>query len=246
MSFFSGRDGARLAYRVVGAGRPLVLLHGFQMDGTMWLRAGQAEELAAHGFGVILPDFRGHGASARPHESSAYPPDVLVDDGLALIEQLGLEDYDLAGSSLGGRIVGRLLVRGATPRRAIIAAQGLNQFTGAGEGVGSLMRRVLGGGTFEAGSAEAEAEHWLRVSGADPTALLHVLDSLVPTSTEDLGRVRVPTLVVMGTDDERRASADQFVAALPHSTYATVPGNHWISSSSAELVATMIAFLTED
>ena len=57
--------------------------------------------LAGQGYRVILPDLRGHGDSARPHDPAAYPPDALADDGLALIEQLGLTDYDLGGYSLG-------------------------------------------------------------------------------------------------------------------------------------------------
>jgi len=119
--FFPGRDGVNLAYREVGEGRPLVLLHGLVGDATQWLRHGQAEAIAASGYRVIMPDFRGHGASAKPHDASAYPPDVLADDGLALLDHLGLDDYDLGGYSLGARIVVRMLVRGATPRRAVVA-----------------------------------------------------------------------------------------------------------------------------
>ena len=118
VSSFPGRDGVGLAYREVGEGRPLVLLHGLAGDATLWLRHGQAETIAAHGYRVIMPDFRGHGRSARPHDAAAYPHDVLTDDGFALLEYLGLDDYDLGGYSLGARIVVRMLVRGATPGRA--------------------------------------------------------------------------------------------------------------------------------
>jgi pimeloyl-ACP methyl ester carboxylesterase len=73
VSFFSGRDGVRLAYREVGEGRPLVLLHGFTEDATVWLLHGQAEAIAAHGHRVIMPDFRGHGRSAKPMMPSPIP-----------------------------------------------------------------------------------------------------------------------------------------------------------------------------
>src|SRR4051812_31419434 len=111
-SSFPGRDGGRLAYRGGGAGRPLGLPDGFAGDATLWLRSGHAEWLAARGHRVIMPDFRGHGRSAKPPDAAAYPLDVLADDGLALVDHLGLDDYDLAGYSLGGRIVARMLVRG--------------------------------------------------------------------------------------------------------------------------------------
>ena len=138
---FQGRDGLELAYQEVGAGRTLILLHGF--TGTAkasWVDSGLAERLAGLGYHVVLPDMRAHGDSAKPHDAASYPPDVLADDGLALIEQLGVTDYDLAGYSLGGRTVARMLARGASPRRAIVAGQGLEAILhteGRGAGCGT-------------------------------------------------------------------------------------------------------------
>jgi pimeloyl-ACP methyl ester carboxylesterase len=244
VSYFAGREGVRLAYREVGEGRPLVLLHGFVGDATLWLGSGHAEAFAAQGFRVIMPDFRGHGASDKPRDAAAYPPDVLADDGLALLEQLGLDDYDLAGYSLGGRIVVRLLARGATPRLAVAGGQGMDQVLGIGRGAGSALRPVLTGwGTFKRGSPEARTEKWLKTTGADPVALLRVLDSLVPTPVEDVGRIQVPTLVVMGADDERAVSVDRLVAALPRGTLATVPGDHGTAARAPELRAAIMGFL---
>lgn len=119
---FLARDGVALAYRELGEGRPLVLLHGFTGRGEQWVSAGPADVLAAHGYRVILPDLRGHGDSAAPED---YPPDVLVDDGLALIDHLGLDDYALGGHSIGGRVTVRMLARGARPTHAIVVGQGL-------------------------------------------------------------------------------------------------------------------------
>src|SRR5438067_4589672 len=117
---FRAGDGTELAYREIGSGRPLVLLHGFMGSSDLWLRSGQAAALSARGHHVVLPDMRGHGDSAKPHDAAAYPPDVLADDGLALVDHLGLTDYDLGGYSLGARIVVRMLARGAKPARAVV------------------------------------------------------------------------------------------------------------------------------
>ena len=112
VQFFEGRDGVKLAYREMGEGRPVVLIHGyFSTAKVNWLKYGHAEKIAARGFRVIMPDLRSHGDSAKPHDDAAYPKDVLVDDGLALIDHLGLTDYDLGGYSLGGRTTLRMLVR---------------------------------------------------------------------------------------------------------------------------------------
>ncbi|GIH17276.1 alpha/beta fold hydrolase [Rugosimonospora africana] len=244
VSFFPGRDGVNLAYREVGEGRPLVLLHGLLSDGTLWLRHGQAETIATHGYRVILPDFRGHGRSAKPHDPAAYPLDVLADDGLALVEHLGLDDYDLGGYSLGARIAVRMLVRGATPGRAVVAGQGMRELLGTGGGASARLRPILNGwGTFEPGSPEERTEQWLRSAGEDPVALLHVMDSMVATPAEPIGGIQVPTLVVVGADDERAATADELVATLPHGVRATVPGDHVAAVGTPELTAAIVDFL---
>jgi len=128
--YFSAHDGVLLAYRELGAGRPLILIHGYFSTATVnWIRYGHAATLAARGYRVIMPDLRAHGDSAKPHDAASYPPDVLADDGFALIAHLGITDYDLGGYSLGARTTIRMLSRGAAPRRAIVAGMGLQGLT---------------------------------------------------------------------------------------------------------------------
>ena len=195
---FRGRDGVQLAYRELGQGRPLILIHGYLGDAMLLVEAGLAGRLAAQGYRVILPDLRGHGDSARPHDPASYPPDVLADDGLALIEHLGLTGYDLGGYSLGGRTVIRLLARGATPGRAIVGGQGLEAVTHT-VGRGGQFRHVLTHfGTFDPGSPEQAMEDWVTASGGDPVALVQVLDTFVDTPLAELARITVPTLVLTG------------------------------------------------
>ena len=127
---------------------------------------------------------------------------MLADDGLALVEHLGLGDgdYDLGGYSLGGRIVVRMLARGAKPGRAIVAGQGLAKVSGP-QG-GGMNHRVLtalvDGAAIEPDSADARIAHWISQLGADPVALLHVLNSLVPTPEDALRQIAIPTLVAIG------------------------------------------------
>jgi pimeloyl-ACP methyl ester carboxylesterase len=241
---FPGRDGARLVYRELGQGRPLVLIHGFFSTATVnWVRPGQGATLAARGHRVILPDLRGHGDSAKSHDAAAYPPDVLADDGLALIEHLGLTEYDLGGYSLGGRTVMRMLARGATARRAIVAGVGLDEMVHTAAR-GAHFRRVLTHpGTFERGSPEWRAEAFLRKVGGDREALLHVLGTLVDTPREALARIDTPTLVLAGAEDDR--SAEALAAALPHARYAVVPGNHMSAVTQPELGAAIADFLAD-
>jgi pimeloyl-ACP methyl ester carboxylesterase len=242
--YFPGRDGERLAYREMGEGRALVLIHGFFSTALVnWVRYGHAAKIAARGYRVIMPDLRGHGDSAKPHDPGAYPPDVMADDGLALIEQLGLTDYDLGGYSLGGRTTLRMLVRGAAPRRAIVAGMGLEGMLHTA-GRGEYFRRVLSApGSFARGSSEWMTEAFLKTVGGDPMALLNVLESFVDTPCETLQRIDTPTLVLVGAQDNDNGSAEALAAALPRGRYSVVPGNHMNAVTRPELSAAMIDYL---
>jgi pimeloyl-ACP methyl ester carboxylesterase len=242
--YFPGRDGAKLAYREMGEGRPLVLVHGYFSTATVnWVRYGHAAEIAARGYRVIMPDLRGHGDSAKPHDAAAYPPDVLADDGFALVEQLGLTDYDLGGYSLGARTTVRMLARGASPGRAILAGMGLEGIIHTA-GREAHFRRILTNlGTFKPGSVEWMAEAFLKTVGGDPVALLHILGTFVDTPRETLARIGMPTLVLVGAEDDDNGSAEALSAALPDGRYAVVPGNHMSAVTKPQLGVAIADFL---
>ena len=76
--YFASFDGERIAWRELGEGSPVVLIHGYFSNAEVnWLRYGHAKAVADRGFRVIMPDLRGHGDSAKPHDGAAYPPDAL-------------------------------------------------------------------------------------------------------------------------------------------------------------------------
>jgi len=243
---FGGRDGTELAYREVGSGRTLILLPGFTMTArAAWLETGIAGRIAGHGYRVVLPDLRAHGDSAKPHDAASYPLDVLVDDGFALIDELGVSDYDLAGYSLGGRTVAQLLARGATPGRAVVAGQGLEAILHT-EGRGGRLRHILTNfGTFPAGSPERAMEDWITASGGDPAALVRVLDTFVDTPRAALAAVTVPTLVLTGAEDGHNETAPELGSLLPQGRYRELPGDHFTAVGTPEFTAALIGFLTD-
>jgi pimeloyl-ACP methyl ester carboxylesterase len=104
-----------------GSGRPLILLHGFMGMGSDWLDHGPGDTLAETGFRLVLPDFRGHGQSPRPHDL----PDVLADDALALRRALtALADgIALPPGSAGAQIAHWAAELGADPR-ALLCVMG--------------------------------------------------------------------------------------------------------------------------
>jgi len=246
LQYFHGRDGRRLAYRELGEGRSLVLIHGYFSTATVnWIKYGHAARIAAAGYRVIMPDLRAHGDSAKPHEAAAYPRDVLADDGFALIDHLDLDDYDLGGYSLGARTVIRLLARGAKPGRAIVAGMGLQGILDT-DGRGAHFRRILSHlGSFERGSPEWMAEAFLKTVGGDPVALLRILDTYVDTPRTALAAMALPVLVVAGSEDDDNGSAAALAEALPDGHHATIPGNHMSAVTNPELAAAMATFLAQ-
>lgn len=243
--FFDSFDGARIAWRELGEGRPVVLIHGYFSDAkTNWLRYGHAAAVAAKGFRVIMPDLRGHGDSAKPHDAASYPADALMRDGLALIEHLGLSDYDLGGYSLGARTTVRMLANGAAPARVVLSGMGLAGIV-ATAGRGGYFRNVLTNlGTFERGSREWLTEAFLKTTKGDPQALLRVLDTFVDTPPGVLEQIIQPVLVAAGADDDDNGSAQELAEALPGGRYVELPGNHMSAVTKPELGEAIAAFLS--
>lgn len=241
---FSASDGVELAWRELGEGREIVLLHGFFSNAmTNWVRYGHAAAIAARGFRVIMPDLRAHGSSARPHDPAAYPPDVLADDGFALIAHLGLTDYDLGGYSLGARTVVRMLVRGATPRCAIVAGMGYSGLTQATRRTAHFAHILDNLGRFDRFTPEWNAEAFLKTTKGDPVALRCVLDSVVDTSPDEIAAITTPTLVLSGDEDEDNGSVADLAAALPRAMLVRTPGGHMSAVTKPDLGTTMAAYL---
>jgi pimeloyl-ACP methyl ester carboxylesterase len=246
-STFKTSDGLSLAYHEQGAGRPLVLLHGFFSDAqTNWIKYGHAAQLAAAGYRVIMPDLRAHGESDKPHDAQYYPLDVLADDQFALIEHLGLTDFDLGGYSLGGRTVARMLARGCRPGKAIISGMGLGGLTDTSKR-GSHFRQILSNiGKHERGSPTWMAEAFLKTMGGDPDALIRILDTFVDTNETVLRDIQTPVGVICGDEDQDNGSAADLANVLPNATLITVPGNHMSAVAKPELGAAFVAYLAQN
>jgi pimeloyl-ACP methyl ester carboxylesterase len=241
---FTAPDGVELAWHELGEGRPVVLLHGLFSDAdTNWIRFGHAAAIAARGRRVIMPDLRAHGTSARPHDTAAYPSDVLADDGLALIARLALAEFDLGGYSLGARTAVRMVVRGARPGRLLIAGMGLAGLVSTGSRTDHFREVLRGLGRHPRGSPEWMAGAFLKTTGGDPQALLPLLDSFVEPGEAEVRAIDVPTLVLSGAEDKDNGSAEALARLLPDGRYVEVPGNHMSAVTKPELGRALADFL---
>ena len=96
---FCDATGSRLAYDDQGTGLPLVFLHAFPMNRSMW--APQVAALSKQ-FRTITIDLRGHGESDAPLWN--FSLDQYADDVCALLNYLALPQAVLVGLSMGGYV----------------------------------------------------------------------------------------------------------------------------------------------
>lgn len=240
----TGYDNARLAVHRMGEGMPVLLLHGlFSSAQVNWIKYGTAAQLADAGFEAIMPDLRAHGQSEAPHDPSAYPPDVLVKDTLALVEALGLNDYDLCGFSLGARTAVRSVLAGLKPRRLVLGGMGLEGLSGWARRSAHFIDAIDRFGTIERGDPAFVAQAFMKTMKVDRVAARLLLGSVDDTQPGDLARIAMPALVVCGAEDHDNGSARKLAEALPDARYEEVPGNHMSSVTQRQLGEAIVSFL---
>ncbi len=228
-----GFDGLPIAVHVAGEGRDLVLIHGYFSNAfTNWIRYGHAAKLVEAGFRLIMPDL--------PNAARGF----AAADGLALVEQLGLTDYDLGGYSLGARTTVRMLARGATPRRVILAGMGLRGLVQTLDNGGYYRNVLTNLGTFERGTSEWMTEAFLKTTKGDPVAMLHILNTFVDTPRETIAAIQQPTEIICGADDRDNGVAQELADVLPDGRYVEIPGNHMNAVTRKEMGQAMADFLT--
>jgi haloacetate dehalogenase len=101
-------DGVGLNVAVVGAGPPVLLLHGYPQAHAMWHRVAP---MLAGSYTVVCPDLRGYGDSEAPASDEIHSPSskrAMAAEQLALMGELGFERFAVAGHYRGARVAHRL------------------------------------------------------------------------------------------------------------------------------------------
>ena len=239
-------DGVELAFHELGAGRPVVLLHGLFSSADMnWIKFGHGATIAEAGFRVIMPDLRAHGHSGKPHDPTAYPKNILVRDLVELIGHLGLNEFDLGGFSLGSRTVIEGIVGGLRPRRAILSGTGLDVLSNWKDRSAFFLKAIELFDNVSRGDPHWMSVQFMKSQKIDRVAAAHLLRTM--DNREDPETLRaaftMPTLVVNGAEDEDNGSAPA-LAELIGAEYAQVPGTHMSSVTAPQLGEAIAAFLS--
>jgi non-heme chloroperoxidase len=213
-----------LYYEDHGSGIPVVLIHGYPLNGASWEK--QVPVLLAAGHRVITYDRRGLGKSSQP--TTGYNYDTFAEDLRKIVTHLKLKDFALAGFSMGGGEVARYLGRYGSKgvSKAVIVA-GVPPFllktADNPEGVdGSVFegiqkavaadRYVFFSEFFKnfyntdlllgkRVSEQAVQASWNVAAGSSATASLACVPTWHEDFRKDLSRIDIPTLVVHGDAD---------------------------------------------
>jgi YbgC/YbaW family acyl-CoA thioester hydrolase len=230
--------GADLAVEVRGEGAPILFIHGFPFDRSVWRH--QLAGLSR--WKRIAPDLRGAGASSVP--ADGYSVARYADDIVQVLDTLGLDRAVVCGLSLGGYILFELLRRHAGRVRAAVfcsakatadtaeARRGRDEMVALAERDGTapvaegLLPQLLAPATFAA-QPDVVAHVREMIHRTPVPGLVGALRALRDRSdsTPMLGSIRVPALVIAGEED-KIAPADGLRAmaqAIPGAQLAVIP-----------------------
>jgi non-heme chloroperoxidase len=269
----NGKD-LNLYYEDHGAGRPVVLIHGYPLNSDSWER--QEPELLSAGYRVIRYDRRGFGKSSRP--TAGFDYDTFTDDLKALLEHLDLQDIALVGFSMGTGEVTRYLGKYGSDRVAKAVLFGaippfVLKTDDNPEGVdGQVFEGIKAAITKdryayfkdffdnfynidrlapERISPQALQASFNVAAGASPYASYACVDTWLTDFRGDLPKINVPMLVMHGTEDRIlpfASTAKRLPALVENLKLVPVEGGpHNIGWTHPEVVNPMLLeFLTAD
>jgi pimeloyl-ACP methyl ester carboxylesterase len=239
----------QIAYLDEGQGDPIILVHGFASNKEVnWVLPGWVSTLTRAGRRVIALDDRGHGQSSKLYDPADYHTAKMAADVAALMDHLALNRADVMGYSMGARITAFLAVE--QPKRvrsAILGGLGSRLVDGVGlpESIAEAM---------EANSLADITDPQGRVFRAfadqtksDRKALAACIRGSRQTlSREQVGAIKVPVLVAVGTKDDVAGSPEELAAMIPGAIALPIPNrDHMLAVGDKVFKAGALQFLGE-
>lgn len=263
-----------LYYEDHGAGQPVVLIHGYPLDGASWEK--QTAALLEAGYRVITYDRRGFGKSSKP--ATGYDYDTFAADLDTILTTLELQDVVLAGFSMGTGEVGRYLGAYGSARiaKAVFLGSLEPYLLQADDNPTGVPQEVFDGllaavtadryaffteffknfynaddllGTPRL-SQEVINAGWNLAVSASPVAAAAAQPTWLTDFRQDIPKIDVPALIVHGTADNILpidATGRQFAKALPSADYVEIEGapHGLLWTHAAEVNEALLAFLAK-
>jgi 2-succinyl-6-hydroxy-2,4-cyclohexadiene-1-carboxylate synthase len=254
----------RLNVEVGGAGRPLLLLHGFTGSAAAWLAL--AARLAPHRRTVAV-DLIGHGQSDAPADAERYRMEQCVADLLALLDTMQIAQTDVLSYSMGGRValqmaaaaparVSALILESSSPgladpaeRQARIAADEALADSIERDGLAAFVDRWERLPLFASQAAlpaEIRARQRAERMRNNPQGLANSLRGMgagrQSSLWDRLSQLCMPALLIAGALDQKYcAIAEQMAQALPNVRKAIVPNaGHTVHLEQPDIFAAAV------
>ncbi|MFB8371687.1 alpha/beta fold hydrolase [Pseudarthrobacter sp. NPDC055928] len=261
-----------LYYEDHGSGQPVVLIHGYPLDGSSWEK--QTAALLKAGYRVITYDRRGFGKSSKP--TGGYDYGTFAADLNTILNTLDLNNAVLVGFSMGTGEIARYLSTYGSARVARAAFLGSLEpfllktddnpdgvpqevFDGLTEAVTAdrfaffteFFKNFYNTDTFLGTprlSQEALTASWNLAAGAGATASVAAQPTWLTDFRADIPRIDVPALIVHGTADNILpidSTGRLFAKALPSADYVEIDGapHGLLWTHAAEVNEALLAFL---
>jgi non-heme chloroperoxidase len=268
-----GSTDIELYYEDHGSGRPVVLIHGYPLDGQSWEK--QTDALVKAGHRVITYDRRGFGRSSKT--MTGYDYDTFAGDLDQVLTRLDLRDVVLVGFSMGSGEVARYLGTHGSERVAKAAfLSGLPPFLLQTEDNPTGVPQSVFDGIAEQAEADRYAwydsffvdffntdetlgsrlseaalrANWATAIGSAPVAAYACVPTWLTDFRDDVKRIDVPSLILHGTADRILpidATAREFRHRLPGARYVEIDGapHGLLLTHAAEVNAALIAFIAD-
>ncbi|MFZ1924093.1 MAG: alpha/beta hydrolase [Xanthobacteraceae bacterium] len=240
-------NGVEIAFLDEGEGEPIVLVHGFASNKEInWVGPGWMSTLTRAGRRAIALDDRGHGASSKLYDPAAYHSSRMAEDVSALLDHLGLPRADVMGYSMGARIAAYLALAHPDRVRSVVLG-GLGIRLVEGVGLPDTIADAL-----EAPSLSDVTDPTARMFRAfaeqtksDLTALAACLRGSRQTLTRaEAGRIAVPVLVAVGSEDPIAGSPQELAALIPGARAFVIPGrDHMLAVGDKAFKSAVLDFL---
>src|SRR5258708_21917045 len=226
MPFFDSA-GVKIHFQEVGAGEAVVLVHGFastvehNWGGTGWIAA------ISEKYRVIAPDVRGHGLSDKPHTPEDYGYANMGADVMRLMDHLGIERAILMGYSMGASIAIELMLSHPERFRAIVLG-GIAYDDGledkAHRDALAQAYRADDPATIKSPLAKAY-RRFAESMPNDLKALAALIDAeRAPFDPAKLAAVRMPVLIVVGTNDKAIGDPQPLAKMIPGARLVMLEG----------------------
>jgi pimeloyl-ACP methyl ester carboxylesterase len=239
--YFTSFDGTKIYYEVAGKGYPIVLVHGFIVNGEWWKRTPLYPALRDSGYQLISFDMRGNGKSDKPHNAEAYANDAEAKDITGLLHQLKINEYVVVGYSRGSIIATQLLVKDPRIKAAVLGGMG-DGFTDPQWPRRLLFYRALSGEKVE----ELEGMvNYVKQSGLDQQALALLQKEQPSVTPPVLATIRKPVMIINGDNDPGNGSAESLAKMIRGAALKIIPGDHNTTPRSPLYVSTIMQFIKE-